>query len=114
MKLYHVTAARNLGKIMREGLVPRIGPRSKRSREKADAIYFFPSLEVAENGLENWMVHEFSEEARLVLLEVTIPAGVAVYSDVEFERHIFDPIDPKFIRVLSRDVFSEVSLVDLG
>ena len=38
MRLYHVTPTRNLGRILRKGLLPRRGPRSRDAKERIPAI----------------------------------------------------------------------------
>jgi len=104
--LYHVCLTRSLPRILENGLAPRIGPRSKRRGEKKPAIYFFPDLETLDDALSNWLGDEFSESAKLALLKVQIPHGVEVKSDVEYERHIHEPVPPDHITVLTRDIDS--------
>ena len=110
MIVYHITLTRNLSKVMSGGLVPKIGRRSSRLGEKTAAIYFFPSMSEVENGLENWMMNEFGEEARLSLLRVSIPPTVKVYSDAAYECHVCELIATSNIQVLSKDVLGEVEL----
>ena len=110
---YHVTPARNLRGILRDGLLPRLGPRSRQCREPRKAIYVFPDLDAVEAALESWMIQAFGEEARLALLEVRMPPDLDIHSDAAFERHVHGPIPPDGLRVLSRDVFEEIDLQHL-
>jgi RNA:NAD 2'-phosphotransferase (TPT1/KptA family) len=50
---YHVTLTRNVPKILREGLHPRQGPRSRRLGESRKVVYLFKSREAAADGLAN-------------------------------------------------------------
>jgi hypothetical protein len=109
MILYHITPTRNLSNVMKNGLVPKIGKRSKAFGEPKPAIYFFPDLKTVVDGIENWLAHEFSENARLSLLEITLPPDMDVYSDVGFERHVYEVIPPNCIKIITKDVMGEVA-----
>lgn len=108
--LYHVTPVRNLKKIMQDGLIPRHGVRSHRISEPTPAIYLFPSLADVDDAINGWMGNNFSDEARLALLAVTVPLDISMHSDVEYERAIHSPIPPENIRVLTRDLLGEVGV----
>lgn len=108
--LYHVTPVRNLKKIMQDGLIPRHGVRSRRISEPTPAIYLFPSLADVDDAINGWMGNNFSDEARLALLAVTVPLDISMHSDVEYERAIHSPIPPENIRVLTRDLLGEVGV----
>ena len=111
---YHITLTRNVGRVLQDGLVPRIGPRSRRLKESRPAIYLFPTIEDAENAFSNWLGDEFSENTRLALLKVTIPHTMEVFSDVPFECHVYDPIPAVCISVQSMDLGGEIGLSHLG
>jgi hypothetical protein len=108
--LYHVTPVQNLRKIMQDGLVPKRGVRSRKLGEIAPAIYLFPSLDDVESAIQGWMGNEFSDEARLALLAVTVPPNIQVQSVVGYERAITVSIPPDQIRVLTRDLLGEINL----
>jgi hypothetical protein len=101
MLFYHVTPMRNLPRIRREGLLPKIGRRSRDLGEPAAAIYLFASVDDAENAISNWL-GEYFETTRLALLAVDLPAGIPV-TEVAFERQVFAPIPPSAISVLDTD-----------
>lgn len=102
--VYHLTLSRNLTKIRTDGLQPKIGPRSKKLGEGKPAIYFFPTIEDAHTALNQWFGNEFSDEARIALLAISVPDGVELHSDVEYERHVYCSIPPQNIRVLTKDI----------
>ncbi|GCD54288.1 hypothetical protein [Acetobacter pasteurianus] len=68
LSAFHVTPAENLPSIMRNGLEPRIGPRSEDLSEKYKAIYLFPNVEAMENALANWMAEAFDDDETLAVI----------------------------------------------
>lgn len=111
---YHFTLARNVPKIKEMGLIPKRGSRSRRIKEKRDAIYLFPTIQDAEDGYSQWLMDEFSERTKLALLKVTVPHSIELFSDVPFENHIYDSIPPQCITVQSMDVGDEVTFAHLA
>jgi len=89
---YHITLTRNVKRVLRDGLVPRIGPRSRATKEARPAIYLFPTVEDAETAYEQWLGDQFDEDTRLALLKVEIPSTIEIFSDVSYERHIYETI----------------------
>lgn len=45
MIVYHLTSKRNLSSILKNGLIPKIGPRSKFIGENKKRIYFFKDID---------------------------------------------------------------------
>lgn len=111
---YHITLTRNVAKVLSEGLVPRIGPRSRKLKEPRPAIYLFPTLADAETAYEHWLSEEFSETTRLALLKVTIPHTIEVFSDAPYERHVYDAIPAICITVQTMDLGEEISFDHLA
>ena len=112
--LYHVTTLDNLNSIIRNGLVPNIGDRSKKLGETESRIYFFGSLDDVNDALMNWLLDEFSEDTKLVLLQVKIPNDVSITKeDDQFEYSTKDRIDSKYIKILSKDLGEEVDIFQL-
>ncbi len=101
---YHVTPARNVARILREGLVPRIGPRSRRLGEPVACVYVFPTAEDLSCALDNWLLDEFGEDAILALLEVDVPEDVRRADGAGYEGALLDPVPPVALRVLHRDL----------
>lgn len=107
--LFHITPRHHIGKIAREGLQPRIGPRARLGKEPKPAIYCFSSARDLEDGL-NWLEREFREEAILALLRITVPDSMPIEQDVPWESTVTTPVPPAQIAVLSRDMFGETDL----
>lgn len=70
--LYHVTPYDNLESILKNGLIPTIGPRSAKIGGVKPAVYLFQSLDEVEDALMNWMVDDFEAEDinQLIILEI--------------------------------------------
>lgn len=71
----HATPASAVPDIQKNGLVPRIGPRSARAGEKAPAIYLFASEAAMEDAVTNWLGEELAESEGLAVLEIRLPIG---------------------------------------
>lgn len=71
----HVTPASAVPDIQKNGLIPRIGSRSARAKEKVPAIYLFASETAMEDAVANWLGEEFSESEGLAVLEIRLPIG---------------------------------------
>ena len=112
--LYHVTQTWRLKRILADGLVPQIGPRSRRAREREPAVYFFASAGAIGNAVANWVLEEFSEDDRLSVLCVELPSEFPVHSAVGWERHVFTVVPPGCLRVMTRDIWSATGYGFLG
>lgn len=97
---YHVTPRRNLKRILSEGLIPRVGPRSKRLGEIEPAIYVFTSMAGVEDALMNWLGDEFADSTPVVVLRITLPQGASDESAAAYERLVRHAIAPASINVL--------------
>jgi hypothetical protein len=69
----HVTLTRNVARIMREGLHPRRGPRSRRLGESHRAVYLFKGREDAADGPVNWLGDELPEDEPVALIMASLP-----------------------------------------
>jgi len=52
--------------------MPMIGPRSAKCCERA-AVFLFVDEASMEDGLQNWLLDEFSDDEALILLEIGLP-----------------------------------------
>lgn len=104
VKVYHVTPKRNIPKIMRDGLQPRRGARSRKAGETAPAIYVFPDWLSLEDGVTNWLGDEFDETAVLSVLELTVPTAWLTQDAVRWEATISYAVPPERIRVVVDDL----------
>ena len=89
-KLYHVTLMSNLDDIMRNGLEPRLGERSKEVGEVRKAIYLFPTIDDMDCALGQWLGDwyndEYGEDVPLASLEITLPDNFPIEDgEVEYE-----------------------------
>lgn len=102
MTYYHVTAKRNLKKILKDGLVPKVGARSKKLRE-TPGVYFFTDLVEARDGVSNWLGDEFSDRTTLVCLKITPPKHIEFTLDPEICGHAIssERVPPEWISVES-------------
>jgi len=109
---YHVTPTRNLSSILKHGLQPDIGVRSRRIKEKIPAIYLFDNLNSIEDALSSWMEVEFDEDEELSLLKITLPSNIRA-EDTGFEYAVYENIPKKYIKVLSTDIMNEPNISKL-
>lgn len=91
MNLYHITSKKNAKKIAIEGFKPLIGKNSMALGEPHPAIYFFPSMEDAEEGLSNWLGELFEENEEIKLITVN-GSGLALHSVISFEVFSLEPV----------------------
>ena len=99
-KYYHITPKRNLPSIMKHGLIPQAGKRSKQLKEE-EAVFLFPSLEDLGNALCNWFGDCFDEDEILVSLEVHLPDSFPVENGaVGYEKISKTVIPPCYVRLL--------------
>lgn len=97
---YHVTPKRNLPRIKREGIKPKLGPRSKTYGESTAAIFLYPTLIDVEDGLANWLGDEL-EDMEIVVLELDI-TGLAQKREA-FEIQVTEPIQADRIKRVLRE-----------
>lgn len=109
--MFHVTPASNLPAILKRGLLPRVGERSRDFGEPQPRVYLFPTLTDCDTALGQWLGEWFcdqedmaGEEVALVVLEVDsawLPLETAV-TEVAFEVAIPERIPPcAIVRVWS-------------
>lgn len=91
MNLYHITSKKNADKIAIEGFKPLIGKNSMALGEPQPAIYFFPSIEEAEEGLSNWLGELFEEDEEIQLITVN-GSGLTLHSVISFEVFCLEPV----------------------
>jgi len=97
---YHVTPKKNIKSIMKYGLIPKIGSRSKKLKEER-CVFLFPSIEVMECALEQWFGECFSEKTTLAALEVAVPDDFPIQdSTVGYEKVSKIPIPPAYIKMI--------------
>jgi hypothetical protein len=95
-KLFHVTPNKNINKIKENGLIPKIGQRSKDLGEYFKAIYLFTNRENCDTALGDWL-GEYFENISITILEIELPKNILIKSEVEYEIICYDIIEPKYI-----------------
>jgi len=99
-KFYHITLKKKLNSIMKNGLIPQIGPRSKWAEDEF-GIFLFPSIDDMNNALDQWFGDLFLENTILMSLEITIPDDFPIFdSIVEYEKISKIVIPPEYIRYI--------------
>jgi hypothetical protein len=100
---FHVTLARLVPRIMRQGLMPQAGERSA-VMEDPEGIYLFKTQLDAENAVQNWLGEEFDDMENLALLEVTLPPDAKILpSTADYEIIVASPIPPGYIELVSEN-----------
>lgn len=109
-KIYHITPSENLSSILRKGLIPQKGERTRKILDEKAAIYCFPDKNSMEDAVMNWLGDEFDEDESLALLEIdTTGLEGNVTGGAKYEIAITSVIPSKNIRVLSKDLATFVS-----
>jgi hypothetical protein len=101
-KVYHATLKKHVPKIMKDGLLPKIGARSKSAGEKAKAIYVFPDWTSMIDGITNWLGDEIPYA--MSILELTIPSDWMTHDNLRWEATISQIVPPDHIRVIVDDI----------
>ena len=95
---YHVTKTENLEKIIKEGLVPKIGELSKIANEEIERIYLFPNEDDMNTALSSWFGECFEEDEELSSLNIDLPDDFPIFEgEVEYEAYSYDIIPSKYI-----------------
>ena len=102
--MYHVTPATNLDAVMRDGLIPHMGLRSRQLGEAQPAVYLFPTINDVTNAVANWFGECFHDEIDLVLLFVQFDAAT-MKPTFQNDEHSWEwicsrRIDPSTIRIV--------------
>lgn len=99
--VYHLTEVRSLPAILRDGLAPRIGPRSKSAQESQARIYTFPDHTSLVDGFTNWLAEEFTR--RTCVLALKVPTRALAQDEVAWEATIAATVPPSCITVIVPD-----------
>lgn len=100
--LFHVTPQSNVDSIMKNGLLPKIGERSKRIEEE-EMAFFFKTYEDCETALEQWLGDEFEDlEENLFVLKVELPDDFPLIETADWEMATVSIVEPKYISVYKK------------
>ena len=93
-QVFHISRRQNVQKIRKSGLIPG-------APEEGDVsgVYFFTSMEDAEDALANWLGERFDEDEELVVLVVdaTQLDPSRWEQDVGYELRYLDAVPPSAI-----------------
>lgn len=94
---FHVTPISNLPSILKDGLIPQIGERSK-ELETEERVYLFITYEDCQTALYQWLGEEFDElEEEVVSLKVELPDDFPLEKTCEWELASKITIEPSCI-----------------
>ena len=94
---YHVALTRSIHRIVRRGLVPTRGPRSRLLGESRDAVYLFRDRDAVDDALGSWLGDALLN-LPLTLLRVTVPKNATlVPTTADYEIVVADRIPPDSI-----------------
>ncbi len=97
MRVYHITESKNINKILKNGLKPRIGKYAKKMGEYEPGIWLFKTYDDAEEMLDIWMKPFYEED--LVCLQIDLPDNYPVeYTGSDYEVVGKAIIHPKYFR----------------
>lgn len=99
VRLFHVTDGKSLKNILKEGLVPAVGPRSQKC-EDVRAVYFFKNRDFAFDAVCGWLGDCFPEASELFCLEVDLPSDFPIEEDPSFggvESFTLHRVPPKYL-----------------
>lgn len=98
--LYHITPATNLPNILKDGLIPKIGPRALAGGEERASIWLLSCQEDANDAIKIWFFLECGQPSDLRILEVEIPQGAdCCIRPQGFESVCYTPIPASCLRV---------------
>lgn len=102
-EIYHVTPARNLESIFRDGLVPLIGPRSAVLGETKAMVYFFGSMLAVETALTHWLGEALADEPGAISVLAVDRAGLHLIAEARFDLACPHQVPPTQITIAFRD-----------
>ncbi|MFG6083410.1 hypothetical protein ACEUZ9_004670 [Paracoccus litorisediminis] len=95
---WHVTPKENLTSILKDGLIPAIGPRSEDCGEDTPAVHLFSTFGDLEDA--QWLWDAFDEDDQLALVHASVPPAPGSWTEVA------ECITPERLLVLSEDLFN--------
>lgn len=108
VRCWHVTPSGSVRGILKNGLEPRIGPRSRSVGEDVPKIYVFTSWKELVGAVNGWLGVAFRKGVRMAVLELNVPEDWLAWSgrrDIS-ERIIDRSVPPSMIKVAIPDAYS--------
>lgn len=103
---YHVTPRCNIPNIKKRGLIPQIGPLSKKSEEIEHNIYVFDNPVEMQDAITNWLGDCFSEtygiedDDQIAVIKINIPDDFTkniIKNPSNFEIQLSKSIPPEYL-----------------
>lgn len=99
---YHITTEKSIDSILKNGLIPHIGPLSESAHETDKRIYLFSNENDMHNAIDNWLIDDleniYGEDAVFCILEVAVPDDFPITNkDVPYEYYSYRAIPPQYI-----------------
>lgn len=92
---WHLTPVDNLPAILRDGLLPAIGPRSAALGEMRASVHLFSDFASLDDA--DWLESAFDDDQQLCLLHVDVPCQEGAWTEVD------ESVLPGAITVISMD-----------
>lgn len=103
--LWHITETAALASIMRSGLLPQNGRRSKLLGENTPSVYLFGSRIDAENGAVSWLAEELDGEITLLRISTQNITVTPTFDEApSWEWTTTQPIPPTSIQIIKTDL----------
>lgn len=99
VRCWHVTPTGSVRRIMKRGLIPQIGARSRSIGETEPAVYVFVTWADLEGALCNWLGVAYKPNQKLTVLELTVPQDWIKSTGSDYERCIYQTVPPEQITV---------------
>lgn len=105
---YHVTLYDNLKSIIKDGLIPKIGPLSKLNNENIPRIYLFSDYNSMEDAMMNWLGDNleniYGENKTYSYLEIKLPNDFdLIENNADYEVCTSERIPPDYIKHLKNE-----------
>jgi hypothetical protein len=105
---YHVTPERNLVSILKHGLMPQVGPRSREQGESGPALYAFPTYQHCEDAMMGWLGDALGDD-RVVILAIQ-PTCMPEPSSAGFEVLFTEPVPASAITGITTETGETLDL----
>ena len=108
VRCWHVTPVGSVRGILKNGLEPRVGPRSKSVGEDVPQIYVFTSWKELVGAVNGWLGVAYRKGVRMAVLELNVPSDWLGWSgrrDIS-ENIIKREVPPTMIKVAIPDAYS--------
>lgn len=98
--LYHITETFNIPEILKNGLIPQLGPRAIAAGETKPSIWLLSSMEDVTNAIEIWYKME-SGFTDMTIIQIELPENAeSIIRGPGFESVCFSIIPPNCLKII--------------